>query len=201
MEDWKRVTWSDETKINRIVSDGRQWVWKKTGEGFIEREVQSTVKFGGGNIMVWGCLGWEGVGRLVEVEGKMNTEQYVDILENNLLPSMKESGISLEDVIFQQDNDPKHTSKRAKEWMEDNNITLLDWPPQSPDLNPTEHLWNHMKTELFQYPTQAKGVWEVWDRVAKVWGEIEPEVSQELIESMPRSIAALIMAKGSHTKY
>ena len=94
--------------------------------------------------MVWGCLGWESVGRLAEVEGKMNAEQYVDILENNLLPSMEESGISLEDVIFQQDNDPKHTSKRAKEWMEDNNITLLDWPPQSPDPNPTEiHLGSH----------------------------------------------------------
>ena len=39
MEDWKRVIWSDETKINRIASDGRQWVWKKTGEGFIDREV------------------------------------------------------------------------------------------------------------------------------------------------------------------
>ena len=76
--------------------------------------------------MVWGCLGWEDMGRHTEVEGKMNAEQYVDILENNLLPSMKESGMSLEDVIFQQDNDPKHTSKRAKEWMEDNNITLLD---------------------------------------------------------------------------
>ena len=131
VEDWKRVIWSDETKINRIASDGRQWVWKKTGEGLIEREVQGTVMFGGGNIMVWGCLGWEGVGRLAEVEGKMNAEQYVDILENNLLPSMEESGISLEDVIFQQDNDPKHTSKKAKEWMEDNNITLLDWPPVS----------------------------------------------------------------------
>ena len=95
--------------------------------------------------MVWGYLGWEGVGRLAEVEGKMNAEQYVDILENNLLPSMEESGFSLEDVIFQQDNDPKHTSKRAKEWMEDNNITLLDWPPQSLDLNPTEFLWNHME--------------------------------------------------------
>ena len=50
--------------------------------------------------MVWDCLGWEGVWRLAEVEEKMNSEQYVDILENNLLPSMEESGISLEDVIF-----------------------------------------------------------------------------------------------------
>ena len=174
---------------------------EKTGEGLIEREVQGMVKFGGGNIMVWGCLGWEGVGRLAEVEGKMNSEQYVDILENTLLPSMEESGISLENVIFQQDSDPKHTSKRAKEWMEDNNITLLDWPPQSPHLNPTEYLWHSMKKELCQYPTQAKGVWEVWDRVAKVWREIELEVCQKLIESMPRRIAAVTKAKGGHTKY
>ena len=114
---------------------------------------------------------------------------------------MEESGISLENVIFQQDNDPKHTSKRVKEWMKDNNITLLDWPPQSPNLNPTEHLWNHMKKSLCQYPPQAKGVWKIWNRVAKVWGEIEPEVCQMLIESMPRIIAAVIKAKGGHTKY
>ena len=89
-------------------------MWKKTGEGLIERGVQDTVKFGGGNIMIWGCLGWESVGRLAEVEGKMNAEQYVDIMENNLLHNMEESEISLQDVIFQQDNDPKHTSKIAK---------------------------------------------------------------------------------------
>ena len=53
-------------------------MWKKTGEGLIEREVQGTVRFGGGNIIVWDCLGWKGVGRLAEVEGKMNAEQYVD---------------------------------------------------------------------------------------------------------------------------
>jgi len=64
--------------------------------------------------MIWGCMGWEGVGHLAEVEGRMDANQYVDILEDNLLPSLEESGISLENVIFQQDNDPKHTSKKAK---------------------------------------------------------------------------------------
>jgi len=52
VEDWKRVIWSDETKINRIGSDGKQWTWKQAGEGLIPREIQQTVKFGGGNIMV-----------------------------------------------------------------------------------------------------------------------------------------------------
>jgi hypothetical protein len=68
--------------------------------------VQGTVKFGGGNIMVWGCMGWEGVGILGEVEGKMNANRYVSIWEDNILPSLEESGFSAEDVIFQQDNDP-----------------------------------------------------------------------------------------------
>jgi hypothetical protein len=201
VEDWKRVIWSDETKINRIASDGRQWMWRKAGEGLVEREVQGTVKFGGGNIMVWGCISWEGVGRLAEVEGRMNAQQYVDILKDNLLPTMEESNILLEDLIFQQDNDPKHTSKKAQKWMEDHYITLLDWPAQSPDLNPIEHLWQHLKKQLCQYETPAQGVWEVWKRVEEEWGEIEPEVCQKLIESMPRRIGAVIKAKGGHTKY
>ena len=76
----------------------------------IEGEIQGTVKHGGGNIMVWGCMGWNGVGHLAEVEGRMDADQYVSILEDHMLPSLEKSGIS-EEVIFQQDNDPKHTSK------------------------------------------------------------------------------------------
>ena len=73
-------------------------------------------------------MSWNGVGELAEVEGRMDAEQYVDILDNHLLPSIEESGIADGDCIFQQDNDPKHTSRKAKTWMEENNITLLDWP-------------------------------------------------------------------------
>jgi len=86
-------------------------------EGLIPRKIQQTVKFGG-NIMVWGCMGWNGVGQLAEVEGRMDADQYVSILEDHLLPSMENSGISTQKLIFQQDNDPKHTSKKAKKWME-----------------------------------------------------------------------------------
>ena len=201
VEDWKRVIWSDETKINRFGSDGRQWVWKKKGEGLISREVQGTVKYGGGNIMVWGCMGWNGVGHLAEVEGRMNADQYMSILEDHMLPSLEESGISEEEVTFQQDNDPKHTSKKAKKWMEDRNITLLDWPAQSPDISPIEHQWVHLKRELGKYPKAPTGVWELWDRVVEVWNAIPPETCQNLIESMPRRLEAVIKAKGGHTKY
>ena len=79
-------------------------MWKMKGEGLIAREIQGTVKFGGGLLMVWDCIGWNGVGILSEVEGRMDAEQYVAILEQELLQSMQESGIPEDDIIFQQDN-------------------------------------------------------------------------------------------------
>ncbi|KIK93317.1 hypothetical protein PAXRUDRAFT_69338, partial [Paxillus rubicundulus Ve08.2h10] len=72
---------------------------KKKGQGLTSREVKGTVKFGGGSLMVWGCIGWNG---------------YVATLEGGLLQSMEGSGIPAGEVIFQQDNDPKHTSRRAQ---------------------------------------------------------------------------------------
>src|SRR6266478_6065972 len=60
VDDWKRVVWSDETKINHLGSDGRKWVWKKKGEGLSDRLVQGTLKFGGGHVMLWAVLGGQG---------------------------------------------------------------------------------------------------------------------------------------------
>jgi hypothetical protein len=201
IEDWKRVIWSDETKVNRMGSDGQEYVWKKAGEPLGEREVKGTLKFGGGNLMVWGCMGWNGVGILCEVEGRMNAEQYISILEECLLRSMEESGIDEEDIIFQQDNDPKHTSKLATKWFEDHDINVLSWPAQSPDLNPIEHLWELLKRLLAAYEDPPQGLFQLWERVATEWGKIAKEECQKLIESMPRRVAAVIKAKGGHTKY
>jgi hypothetical protein len=58
------------------------------------------IKFGEGSLMVWGCIGWNRVEILAEVEGRMDAKQYVSILENNLLSTMKNSGIPKEDIIF-----------------------------------------------------------------------------------------------------
>ena len=166
----------------------------------IQREVQGTVKYGV-NIIVWGCMEWNGVGHLAEVEGRLNANQYVSILEDHMLSSLEESGIPEEVVIFQQDNNFKHTSKKAKKWMKDNNITLLDWSAQSPDISPIEHQWAHLKRELVQYSIPPKSIWDIWKRVVEVWNNIPSEVCQNLIESMPRRLEAVITAKGGHTKY
>jgi len=80
-------------------SDDQGYVWKKAGDPLKEKEVKGTLKFEGGNLMVWGYMGWNGVGILCEVEGRVNAEQYVSILEECLLKSMKELGIDEEGII------------------------------------------------------------------------------------------------------
>jgi len=201
VEDWKRVVWSDETKINRLGSDGRKWVWKKPGEGLNDRLVEGTVKFGGGNLMMWGCMVWEGPGFACKIDGKMDGDLYIKIMQDELGESLAYYNRRPQDVIFQQDNDPKHTCKKAKEYFQKQDYQVLLWPAQSPDLNPIEHLWFHLKKKLGEYETQPKGILELWERVQKEWDQIEPAVCQNLIESMPRRVSAVLKAKGGYTKY
>src|SRR3954454_11823083 len=119
VEDWKTVVWSDETKINRLGSDGRIWVWKKVGEGLSDRLVKETKKFGGGSLMMWGCMLWEGVGYACKIDGKMDGELYTKILQDELQESLVHYGKDPSTVFFQQDNDPKHKSMMAMAWLKD----------------------------------------------------------------------------------
>jgi hypothetical protein len=93
LEDWKRVIWSDETKVNRIGSDGRKWIWKRPGEKLSKRLVQETVKHGGGRIMFWSCMSWEGIGYGTKIDGTMDADLYVKILDDELQESLRWWGV------------------------------------------------------------------------------------------------------------
>ena len=151
--------------------------------------------------MMWGCMFWEGIGYATRIEGKMDAELYCAILDEELQESLHHHNKSLSDVIFHQDNDPKHTSKRAQNWFKDHGFTVMKWPAQSPDLNPIKHLWWYLKQRLDEYKNPPKSLQELWECCKAEWEKIPKEVRQNLIESMPRRVAAVSRAKGGHTKY
>ena len=103
--------------------------------------------------------------------------------------------------IFQQDNESKHTSKKAKVWFQEHHIPVMEWLSLSPDLNPIEHLWRQLKVKLADYDEPPKDLEVLCVRVQREWRRMPLENVRHLIESMPRWIHALLEAKGRYIKY
>ncbi|CAK9827896.1 Transposable element Tc1 transposase [Anthophora retusa] len=150
--------------------------------------------------MVWGCFGGGSTGDLVRITDKLTKEGYKKILEEHAAPS----GIRIlgEGFTFQEDNDPKHSSRLCRSVLnelEGNNILKrMVWPPQSPDLSPIELLWDELDRKAkAQSPTSKE---DLWQKLRQCWSEITPEILEKLLERMPRICKAVIKARGGYIK-
>ena len=127
-------------------------------------------------------------GNVTKFDGRMDANLFMSILDDELQESIKYYKKKPSDVLFQQDNDPKHKSKKAKKWLQDSEFEILVWPPQSADVHPIEHLWHHLKTSLGDCKSPLLLITELWERVQKKWEAIPASVCQNLILSMPRRV-------------
>lgn len=195
-EDWRKVLFSDES-LFQLRDNRKKRVWKLLEEEFHSSHYIGTVKHEV-KINVWGCFSYDGVGTLYLVDGNMDAKQYVKILRTKMFPCADELFPDGE-FIFQQDNDPKHTSNTAYDFLDSKGIDYMDWPAYSPDLNPIENLWAILKQGMRDRICRNED--ELWECVQEAWYNLPVEDLRSLIDSMSRRCRAVIEKKGYPTKY
>jgi len=202
-EDWDRVIWSDESSFQLIPSGGRVRVWRRKTEKYRKECLAPTIKHGGGSVTIWGCFRSGKLGPLVVVVGAMDQVQYVNVLSKHLIPfyyDPKEQTIPLHsEYVFQEDNASAHTGEYATWWKRQACIDRLDWPPQSPDLNPIEHLWEELGRRVRS--CTPRNLKELASCLVREWSSMPSNAGDHLVKSMKKRVAEVIAAKGYQTKY
>jgi hypothetical protein len=115
---------------------------------------------------------------------------YLDILQQHLSETVDNMPHPPHKVVFQHDNDPKHTAKIVQLWLADQKFQVLEWPAQSSDQNLVENLWFHLKQALlYDYSSSPSNV----ERVQEQWEKLSPDYCTTLVQSMPRRLAERVL--------
>jgi hypothetical protein len=184
-------------------SSRREIVWRRPGERYSKDCLRPTFKSGRKSVMVWGCFAGDRLGPLVICEdGRMNATKYIQVLDSHLKPFLKELEMEWgEGIIFQEDRCAIHTAKKSVSWKEENGIVALDWPAQSPDLNPIENLWKILKDRIQSREKFPRDTKELKVALQEEWSKIDSSLLFNLVESMERRVKEVLKQKGLPSKY
>ena len=202
VDDWSRVLFSDESMVSRVGSFGRRYYYSDSEhKRLAPHQVRPTQHGGGGRMMIWGCITFFGPGDLCRITGSLNSELYLEALQDYVLSTFTWYGMKPATSMFQHDNSPVHTATSVQDWLEEQQFTVLDWPANSPDLNIIEHVWRYIKYRLSGYETAPQNMNELWERVQDIWTSIPLDFLQGLYESMPRRMRDLLRNRGGNIGY
>lgn len=201
--DWSTVIFTDE-KVFSTSQDTKKLVWRPNGTRFNRENIVPVRRTGRISLAYWGWMSAAGPGELTRVETKMNAEEYVRILEDVLLPSVRVIYPEPERIVLVQDNAAVHTCRRVRAWFDTHpEVELLRWPAKSPDLNPIENLWaimsNTWDTQGVPVP-RTRG--NLDQHVSNIWeGFRGIPVCSNLVASMPRRLQRTIDSNGYWNSY
>lgn len=202
--DFKNVIFSDECRASLDGPDGFGRGWLQNGKALPTRLRRQQ---GGGGVMFWAAIHDNIlIGPFRVPDGvKMNAAGYVQFLRDNFLPYYNHLNANRRTkTIFMHDNASSHASAYTKQFLEENGITgnkLMEWPPQSPDLNPIENYWSVFKSLLYKNGRQFNNKDDLWNGILSSFNEIDRSLSSTLVKSVDNRIAQLFHKNGKHIKH
>lgn len=204
-QQWRNVIFSDESRYCISTADGRTRLWRRRGERYDDNCMMERNAWGGPSIMVWGGIGLNvklgpvifqnlGPGR----GNGVTAARYIDqVLRPHVVPHFARH----QNKTFQQDNARAHTARATRDFLQQNNVNVMNWPALSPDLNPIEHLWDEIQRRLNEEQPSPTTAAELSVAFQRVWARIPIAFINRLVNSMYRRCAIVINTGGGHTRY
>lgn len=197
---WSRVLFTDESRFSATSDSQRQLIWREVGARFHPNNIAERDRYGGPGVVVWGGIMLNGRTELqIFDRGSVTGDRYCNEV---ILPHVRLfRGAIGPDFIFMDDNARPHRTANVQELLESEDITRMDWPAYSPDLNPIEHVWDALGRRLAtrQYP--PGNTHQLKDALKEEWRRLPQELLDNLVLSMERRCQATITVRGGHIPY
>lgn len=198
---WENVIFTDEKSFSSMATTGKH-CWRLPNTRFKARNICERSRSGRVSVSFHGWMWAAGPVELVTIDGNLNAQEYINILETSLLPSVRAYAIpEPNNIMLVQDRSPIHTSRAVMDWFRQHpEIQLIDWPTKGCDCNPIENLWGIMVQE-WQVPEKTREA--IQGKAQEVWESIRrrPNICTNLVNSMPSRLQGVIEAQGGWTKY
>jgi hypothetical protein len=149
--------------------------------------------------MSWAAFSSQGKLRMAFPSSRMNSDEYQELLEACLIPFLENHDEF--PFVFQQDNAPIHNSASTRAWFRVREITVVDWPACSPDLNVIENVWGILARRVYANNRQFANVKELKTEILRCWDEVDNNILIKLINSVPNRLFQVINRNGGPTDY